>query len=103
VAVKPVAPAANPDRSATRARPTLKGDISRGEGLLASGDFRARLRRIARKIAANPRQVGALLEGVDDNEHMSSEIKMCRKAIKILMEGKTLKESPVEVIPNPWI
>ncbi|KAM0823173.1 hypothetical protein ACQ4PT_071044 [Festuca glaucescens] len=76
--------------------------ISRGEGLLAGGDFRARLGRIARKIAANPRPVGALLEGVDGADHLSSEIaEMRRKSIKILMEGKTVKEAPVEVIPNP--
>jgi hypothetical protein len=102
MAVKSVAPAANPDGSATRARPTPRGDISRGEGLLAGGDFHGRLRRIARKIAANPKAVGALLEGVDGADHLSSEIaEMRRKAIKILIEGKSVKQALVEVIPNP--
>jgi hypothetical protein len=64
-------------------------------------DFRHRLRNIAKKLKANPRPCGALVDGIDADGRLSPEIAdLRRKAIEILKAGWR-RMDPMKVIPNP--
>ncbi|KAM0834033.1 hypothetical protein ACQ4PT_063887 [Festuca glaucescens] len=96
------APAAEKtDGTATRARPYHGDEVPLLGGLLDGINFHQRVRRIARRVAANLKPASSVLARKDDGGQLQPEIAALRRqAIEMLEEKWKRMEANEKVIPN---